>query len=74
MAMMSKSALGGVAMVGLLLTFDSRAVAQNGSQLRDWRASVLADAPQAKPRAVCVALIALTAYEFSVTTAASVPR
>jgi feruloyl esterase len=47
--------------------------AQNSSQFKDWRSSVLADAGQTKPRDACAALIALTAYEFSVTTATVVP-
>jgi feruloyl esterase len=73
MAMMSKSRIGGVALAGLLLASGARAVAQNGSQLRDWRTSALADTTQAKPRTACAALVALTTYEFSVTTATSVP-
>src|SRR2546430_16683889 len=47
--------------------------AQNSSQFKDWKSSVLADAGQTKPRDACAALLALTAYEFSVTTAAVVP-
>jgi feruloyl esterase len=46
-----------------------RAVAQNGSQFRDWKATALADSVQAKPRAACATLVALTGYEFSIVTA-----
>jgi hypothetical protein len=68
MAMKSMSRIGSVAMVGLFPTSGARGIAQNGSQLRDWRTSALADTTQAKPRTSCAALIALTTYEFSVTT------
>jgi feruloyl esterase len=47
--------------------------AQNGSQFKDWKISALADAAQIKPRGACAALVALTGYEFSVTTAVVVP-
>ena len=47
--------------------------AQNGSQFRDWKNSALADAAQVKPRGSCAALVELTGYEFSVTTAVVVP-
>jgi len=47
--------------------------AQNSSQFRDWKSSALADAAQIKPRGACASLVALTAYEFSVTTAVVVP-
>jgi hypothetical protein len=73
MAMISKSQVCSVAMVGLLLAFGARAVAQNGSQLRDWRASALAEQTQSRPRTACAALLALTTYEFSVDTAKPTP-
>jgi tannase/feruloyl esterase len=47
--------------------------AQNGSQFRDWQPSALVDELQARPRVPCARLIQLTGYEFSVSTAASVP-
>jgi hypothetical protein len=47
--------------------------AQNGSQFRDWNPSVLADSALAKPRAACAALVALTGFEFSISTVTTVP-
>lgn len=47
--------------------------AQNGSQFRDWNPSVLADAAVAKPRSACSALVALTGFEFSISTVSTVP-
>ena len=47
--------------------------AQNSSQFKDWKSSALADATQTKPRVACASLVALTAYEFSVTSATAIP-
>jgi Tannase and feruloyl esterase len=47
--------------------------AQNSSQFRDWKSSALSDAAAIKPQTPCTALIALTGYEFSITTATVVP-
>lgn len=47
--------------------------AQNGSQFREWKPAALADATTVAPRAACAAMISLTGYEFSVTTATVVP-
>ena len=43
--------------------------AQNNSQFRDWKPSALAGAAQAKPRVACAALVSLTGYDFSVSSA-----
>jgi hypothetical protein len=43
--------------------------AQNGSQFRDWKASVLSGGGEAKPSASCASLVSLTGYELSVSTA-----
>ena len=48
------------------------ASAQNGSQFREWKPSALAVGGDTKPAAACGSLIALTGYEFSVSTAAIV--
>jgi len=47
--------------------------AQNSSQFKDWKSSALADAAQAKPRVACAALVSLTAFEFSITSATVIP-
>lgn len=47
--------------------------AQNGSQFRDWKLAVLADAEPRKAQVGCASLIALTGYEFSISTATVVP-
>jgi hypothetical protein len=60
------------ALVCAMAVSSAPVTAQNGSQFRDWKASALPDAVQAKPRA-CAPLVALTGYEFSVTTATIVP-
>ena len=73
MAMTWRRGIGGAALVGVLVIWGVRAGAQNGSQVRDWKASALADAAAAKPRAACASLVALTGYEFSIVTAAPVP-
>jgi len=59
-----------VVVIALLI---APASAQNGSQFRDWRSSVLADATTISPKTPCTALIALTGYEFSIVSAVSVP-
>jgi len=43
--------------------------AQNGSQFRDWKPAALAGGGDAKPSAACASLIALTGYEFAISTA-----
>jgi len=48
------------------------AAAQNSSQFRDWNPAVLADSSVAKAKAACATLVALTGYEFSISTAAMV--
>lgn len=53
--------------VGVTLT------AQNGSQFKDWRTAALSDPGHVKPRDTCGSLVALTGYEFSVTSATTVP-
>jgi len=53
-------------------SFAASAFAQNGSQFRDWKPSALAGGGDTKPAAPCGSLIALTGYEFSVSTAAIV--
>ena len=55
--------LAAAAMVG------ATAVAQNNSQFSAWKPAALADAVQARPKAACASLVALTGYELSVTTA-----
>jgi len=47
-------------------------VAQNGSQFKDWKASLL-DAKPIEPHASCASLLALSGFELSVTTASIVP-
>jgi hypothetical protein len=49
------------------------ALAQNGSQFREWTPSALADSAVAKPRAACATLVSLTGFEFSISTATVVP-
>src|SRR5882672_691430 len=73
MAMKWWRRIGGAVIAVVLVTGGGRAIAQNSSQFRDWKASVLADAAQAKPRSACATLVALTGYEFSVITATPVP-
>jgi hypothetical protein len=63
------AALAGVAVVVLTAV---HVTAQNGSQFRDWKATTLAAGGEAKPSVACGALVALTGYEFSVSTAARV--
>ena len=48
-----------------------RLLAQNGAQFRDWKAGALSGGA-AKPSVPCLTLIALTGYEFSVSTATQV--
>jgi tannase/feruloyl esterase len=72
MAMTSRRRIGGAFIAAVLATTGARPLAQNSSQFRDWNASVLADGAQAKPRAACATLVAMTGYEFSVITAAPV--
>src|SRR5262249_13815671 len=62
-----------VAVAGVLAIWEGRAIAQNGSQFRDWNASAVADQAQLQPRAACAALVALTGYELSITAAEVVP-
>src|SRR5438477_6193486 len=47
-------------------------VAQNGSQFKDWKAS-LVEAKAIEPHASCASLVALTGFELSVTTASVIP-
>src|SRR3954469_12400851 len=63
------AALAGVAVVVLTAV---HVTAQNGSQFRDWTATTLAGGNEAKPSVACGALVALTGYEFAVSTAARV--
>ncbi len=65
--------VGGLAAAGVLGMLGATATAQNGSQFREWKASALADQVQVRPRAACATLIALTGYEFSISTATVVP-
>jgi len=58
--------------IALVALGDGRLVAQNGSQFRDWKASALAGGGAAKPSVACLTLVALTGYEFSVSTATQV--
>src|SRR5919198_5574493 len=58
------------AMIGLLTVPSS---AQNGSQFKEWKSSVLADAATIAPKTPCSALVALTGYEFSIASAVPVP-
>lgn len=62
--------LSRIAMLGVIaIGAEASLAAQNGSQFRDWKPSALAAPSQAKPRMACAALVALTGYEFSVSTA-----
>lgn len=61
--------VGGGATAVVLVALGAVAAAQNGSQFTDWKPPVLPGAAQMKPQGTCASLIALTAYEFSVTTA-----
>src|SRR6266571_5864053 len=56
--------IGAIGTVGI-----ARVSAQNGSQFTSWTTSTLGDVVQMRPRAACAALIALTGYEFSLTSA-----
>ena len=47
--------------------------AQNIPAFSNWTSSALADSFQLKPKAACAALVSQTGYEFSITTAVSVP-
>ena len=58
--------------IALVALTGVRLVAQNGSQFRDWKPAALAGGGDAKPSVACAALVALTGYEFSVSTAAPV--
>jgi hypothetical protein len=62
-----------VILVGVLATSGRPVDAQNSSQFRDWKPSALADGAQLKPRTACAALVALTGYEFSVSSATTLP-
>lgn len=62
-----------LASLGLPLVLGVCVDAQNGSQFRDWKPTALADERKVSPRAACAAMVSLTGYEFSVTTATSVP-
>src|SRR5689334_5408699 len=53
-------------------SFAVSASAQNGSQFRDWKPSALAAGGDTKPAAACASLVALTGYEFAVSTASMV--
>lgn len=61
--------------IALLALFASvgHADAQNIPAFSNWANSALADALQLKPKATCAALVSQTGYEFSITTAVSVP-
>jgi feruloyl esterase len=69
---MTRRRIGRLAMVAAITSGGSHAAAQNGSQFREWKPAALADAVQAKPRAACATLVALTGYDFSVITATTV--
>jgi feruloyl esterase len=58
--------------IAIVTLGDGRLVAQNGAQFRDWKAGALAGGGAAKPSVPCLALVALTGYEFSVSTATQV--
>ena len=69
---MTRRTVPGVIIVGVVVALaGSRPLAQNSSQFRDWRPSVLAGTAQVKPRVGCSTLVALTGYEFSVIGATS---
>ena len=57
----------------VLVTVVPTLLAQNGSQFRDWKPSVLADAQKLHARMRCGSLVSLTGYEFSVVSAVAVP-
>jgi tannase/feruloyl esterase len=69
MNLMTQRRIGGLAVAIVIASGGGRAVAQNGSQFRDWKGTALADSVQARPRAACATLVALTGYEFSIVTA-----
>jgi feruloyl esterase len=56
-----------------ITAFSSVLSAQNSSQLRDWSDTALADNPQLKPKMACAALVSQTGYDFSISSAATVP-
>lgn len=62
-----------IALAAVIVISSVAAAAQNGSQFRDWRSSVLADRQQIKPRLACVDIAAMSGYEFSIATALVVP-
>src|SRR5262249_55419822 len=57
------------ALVILAVAIASASTSAQNSQFKDWKSAALADATQAKPHVACGSLVALTGYEFSVTTA-----
>ncbi|MDP9323343.1 MAG: tannase/feruloyl esterase family alpha/beta hydrolase [Acidobacteriota bacterium] len=65
--------LAGVVTAGALAVSGKLVVAQSTSPFKDWKPSVLADALQEKPRTTCAALLSLTGFELSVSTATLVP-
>src|SRR5687767_11171 len=62
---------GGAAAL-ILLALSAAPSAQNGWQFRDWKTGALSGATSVQTRGVCASLIALTGYEFSITTATTV--
>jgi tannase/feruloyl esterase len=62
-----------IAIVSMVFVAGAPLVAQNSSQFRDWKSSALSDAASIKPHVPCASLVALTGYDFSITTATVVP-
>jgi feruloyl esterase len=67
----ARSFVGAVTLV-VVAAVGATVRAQNASQTKDWRAETLSDAARVQPRENCSSLVALTGYEFSVSTAAAV--
>lgn len=63
-----------MAFLAFAAMFSAIPSAQNGSQFRDWKATALADSGTTRPRTSCQALIALSGYEFAISTATVVPK
>ena len=68
-----RSSVAAISTVILLVMPGRTMVAQNRSEFSDWKPSALADASHVKPLVGCSSLISLTGYDFSITTATTIP-
>jgi feruloyl esterase len=62
-----------VSVLGLLVGLTIPAYGQSPAQFQQWTRAVMSDPAELRPKTPCVALVSLTGYDFSVTSAIVVP-